>query len=88
MTVEELKQNIISWNVPGSLFSINEGLKPNAYVLFENYGKWEFFYLDEKGQRMDYKVFYHSSDAYDYLWKKLYEEMQYPPSIPPPSVYS
>lgn len=87
MTIEELMQKIVSWNVPESLYSINEGLKPNAYILYENYGKWDFFYLDEKGDRSGYTTFRQVADAYDYLWNKLYTEMKYPPSIPPPSVY-
>ena len=88
MKLEELQQNIISWSVPDYLYSINEGLKPNAFVLNENYGKWEFFYLDEKGERIGYTCFIDNEEAYDYLWEKLYKEMQYPPSTPPSSVYS
>lgn len=87
MSIEELKQNIKSWSVPNTLYSINEGLKPNAYILYENYGQWDFFYLNEKGERIDCKTFNSNSDAYNYLWVKLYKEMQYPPSFPPPSVY-
>ncbi len=87
MTLEKLKENIFNWEVPESLYSINEGLKPNAYIIFENYNKWEFFFLDEKGERMEFTFFRDSEEAYEYLWEKLYKEMQHPPSIPPSSVY-
>ena len=87
MTLNILKENIKTWKVPSSLYSINEGLKPNAYVLVENYGNWEFFYLDEKGERKDYNFWKDSNEAYEYLWKKLYKEIQYPPSTPPQGVY-
>jgi hypothetical protein len=30
-----------------------------------------FFYLDEKGNRNDCKVFHNDEEAYDYLWKKM-----------------
>jgi len=39
--------------------------------LYKNYSKWEFFYLDEKGEKHDYKIFYDAEDAYDHLWKKM-----------------
>lgn len=87
MTFEKLKENIVIWKVPATLYSINEGLKPNAYIIFENYGKWEFFFLDEKGERIGHHYFNDSDDAFDYLWKKLFKEIQYPPSIPPYGVY-
>lgn len=88
MTLDKLKENIIIWEVPESLYSINDGLKPNAYIIFENYGKWEFFFLDEKGKRSGHVFFYNSEDGFDYLWQKLFSEIQYPPSNPPNSVYS
>lgn len=87
MTLEKLRENIATWKVPESLYSINDGLKPNAYVLLENYDKWEFFYLDEKGSRINYNLFSEKNIAFEYLWNKLFLEMQYPPSIPPESVY-
>jgi hypothetical protein len=39
------------------LYCIDDGLKSNAYILYKNYLKWEFFYLDEKGNRNDYQIF-------------------------------
>jgi hypothetical protein len=88
MTLEKLKENILNWEVPKYLYSINEGLKPNAYIIFENYTKWDYFFLDEKGERIGHRTFNNREDAFDYLWKKLFSEMQYPPSNPPNSVYS
>ena len=80
MTIQELKHNIKLNNIPDRLYSLNEGLKPDAYIIFENYSKWEYYYLDERGNQIDKLEFNNSSDAYDYLWSKLEIELKYPPS--------
>jgi len=86
MKYNELMQNIRENNISPSLFSVNQGLKPNAYILIKNYDKWEYFYLDEKGNRFDNMVFSDSEKAFDFFWQKLLVENMYPPSIPPKSV--
>ena len=86
MKYRDLLINIKKNNVPESLFSINQGLKPNAYILLKNYAKWEFFFLDEKGSRIDAQTFYDDDKAFDYLWEKLSFEIKYPPSTPPDSL--
>jgi len=58
-----------------------------AHVLYKNYAKWEYFYLDERGERQGYTEFSEEEDAYAYLWNKLEMELKYPTSIPPKSVY-
>lgn len=67
----ELKDKLYWGNVPERWYSLNEGLKPDAYILCKNYFKWESFYLDERGERHDYRIFDNEQDAYDYLWKKM-----------------
>ena len=81
--VEKLKIN----NIPESLYSIEQGLKPNSYILSKNYSTWEYFYLDEKGDRIDKRTFNDEGKACDYFWNKIKVEMSHPPSIPPKSVY-
>lgn len=71
MTLDELKNKLERSNVPKRWYSINEGLKPDACILYKNYAKWEFFYLDEKGNRNDFKVFTNDEEAFAYLWKKM-----------------
>lgn len=86
MKYDELMENIYENNIPSSWFSINQGLKPNAYILFKNYDKWEYFYLDEKGDRLDSRLFSEPEKAFDFFWQKLLVEKSYPPSIPPKSL--
>jgi hypothetical protein len=71
MDLLELKDRLYWANVPDRWYSLNEGLKPDACILYENYSRWEFFYLDEKGGRNDFKVFSNAEEAYDYLWSKM-----------------
>lgn len=87
MNLEELQKKINELNVPEYLYSIGNDLKSNAHILYKNYSMWEYFYLDEKGNRNDFRVFNTDSDAYRYLLMKLEIEMKYPPSMPPSSVY-
>jgi hypothetical protein len=78
MKLEE-KGLIARFEIPDRWYSINEGLKPDALILYKNYSLWEFFYLEEKGDRLDFKVFKNEEDAYEHLWNKLlrnYNAMQ------------
>ncbi len=83
MNYKTLMDKIAENNIPHSLISINDGLKPNAYILFKNYDIWEYFYLDEKGGRQGFREFRIEEDAFDFLWKKLEIEIAYPPTKPP-----
>ncbi len=71
MNLSELKELIITHNIPDKWYSIDEGLKPDALILYKNYSSWEFFYLSEKGERNDYKAFERETDAYQFLWNRL-----------------
>lgn len=86
MKYQELIDNINSNNIPSDWFSINQGLKPNAFILYKNYDKWEYFYLDEKGNRLDSRIFFEEDLCFDFFWQKLLLEKSYPPSTPPTSV--
>ena len=87
MNLEVLKNMLAKNNVSDSIYSLNEGLKPNAYILNKNYSKWEFFFLDEKGQRNNFHEFINEEDAFEFFWGKIELEIRYPLSIPPSSVY-
>lgn len=76
MNLSELKNKLYKNNVPERWYSLDEGLKPDACILYKNYSKWEFFYLDEKGNKYDYKIFQNDEDAYDYLWKKMEYQLE------------
>jgi hypothetical protein len=83
MRLAELKDKIIAGKILDSLFSIDDGLKPNAHILFKNYSKWEYFFLDERGYRQDFSEFENEGDAFDHFWKRLEIESKYPESIKP-----
>jgi hypothetical protein len=76
MNLEELKNNIKIYNIPERWYSIDEGLKPNAYIIFKNYSLWEYFCLDEKGERLDFRVFNRAEDAYEKLWSDLKKQSE------------
>jgi len=71
MNLDELKQKLTINNVPERWYSLDDGLKPDACILYKNYSKWEFFYLDEKGNRNNYQVFVTDDEAFDHLWKMM-----------------
>jgi hypothetical protein len=50
---------------------LDDGLKPTAHILYKNYSKWEYFYLDERGGRNDLRIFYDEVEAFDYLWERI-----------------
>lgn len=68
MTRNELLEKLRTYNVPASLFSLNEALKPHAYILFESDGVWEGCYFDEKGNEHDRIIYPSEEIAYDYRW--------------------
>ena len=76
MNINQLKEKLFTYNVPEHWYSIDEGLKSDACILFKNYSKWEFFYLDERGNRNEFKIFTHKEDAFDYLWKKMEYQLE------------
>jgi hypothetical protein len=75
MNLDELKARLYKANVPERWYSLDEGLKADACILYKNYSKWECFYLDEKGDRHDYRVFDEDEQAYEYLWKKMERQL-------------
>ncbi len=76
MNLEDLKEKLSVNNIPLRWYSLNDGLKPDACILMENYGVWEFFYLDEKGNRLDMRFFYSAEEAYEFLWKKMENQLR------------
>ncbi len=71
MNVEELKRILQSLNVPDQWYVLNNGLKADALVLYENYRYWEFFYYSERGERLDHKMFETEDEACLYLLEKI-----------------
>lgn len=71
MNIKKLKEVLESMVVPDWWYAINEGLKIDALVLYENYMFWEYFYYSEKGERIDHKIFTTESEAYLYLLGRI-----------------
>jgi hypothetical protein len=71
MDLTTLKRKLFINNINEKWYSLNETLKPDADILFKKDGKWEFFYLDERGGKNDLKTFSNEEEAYDYLWKQM-----------------
>ena len=76
MNCKELIEILNKENIPKNWYSINDFLKPDAYILREivkDY--WEFFYMDERGgQDNDFQIFGSEDDACKYLLKTLLKE--------------
>lgn len=73
MNCKELVKILEKENIPSKRYSINDFLKPDAFILREiesNY--WRLFYMDEKGnQNKDLHIFGSESEACEYLLKML-----------------
>ncbi len=63
MDILNLVEKLDEIGVPKRYYSINGDLSSDTYILNEVYGKWEFFYFDEKGNRNNYKIFTNVNDA-------------------------
>lgn len=48
-------------------YSLYGELNPDTMILYQNYNKWEVFYLDERGGRETKGVFDSEAEACDYL---------------------
>lgn len=73
MNIFDLQNELNKLGIPKSWYSINEGLKSDAHILQEIYGKWHYYYFDERGNRENEKIFENESQACDYIYKKLKE---------------
>lgn len=76
MSRDELNAKLLANNVPERWYSIDGGLKPDACILYKNYAVWEYFYMDEKGNRVDFEIFHVEAQAYDFLWKKIERQLE------------
>ncbi len=76
MKHEELKKELKKLKIPESYYSINgNSWLADAYILQKNYYIWEFYYVDERGGKNDYKIFKTEDEACEYMLKALKEEI-------------
>lgn len=77
MNVEELQKELEKMPIPQTLYCINGSLKADVYVLRKVYGRWEYFYVDERGNENDNKWFDNEDDACGYFFNVLKKECNY-----------
>ncbi|MFC3932568.1 hypothetical protein ACVR0S_09595 [Streptococcus dentapri] len=72
MTIAELKNILLSWQVPEDLYSIMLGGLPNEKLCLvkESEKHWEVYY-SERGRKSGLKVFESEDKACDYFLRKL-----------------
>ena len=75
MDLATLKSKLVRNNVPPGQYSLYEGLKPDAWMLWEIHGSWEVYYMDEKGNQFEQDRFLFATEeaACDFLWNKMDE---------------
>ena len=78
MNLKLLQDLLKNLRIPESYYSLNSGLKYDAFIIEEQDGKWIYFYFDEKGNREDEHVFYNENEVCEYLLKKIQTEYEYP----------
>lgn len=79
MNIAKLKNELNEMHVPARFYSINDSLKTDAYILNCVYGQWEYFYFDEKGERLEEKKFENEEAAAEFFLTKIKNEMKYMP---------
>ncbi len=77
MNVSCLIQKLDEIGVPKRFYTINGDLSPDTCVLNQVYGKWEYFYYDEKGNYNEYRTFENENDACTYMFGVLENEMKF-----------
>jgi hypothetical protein len=71
MKREELKQELDKLSIPESYYSLYDSLEPDRIILYHSYHEWQVFYLDERGGRNEYRVFYSEEEACNYIYEQF-----------------
>jgi hypothetical protein len=71
MTQEDLHQKLEQNKIPPSWYSLNEGLKIDAFNIAEVDGAWECFYYSETGEKNNSIIVDDAEKAYHWLWQKV-----------------
>ena len=50
-------------------YSLDGSICPDHRILYKNYSVWEYFYIDERGNRTPPKLFTSEEEAYDYIYE-------------------
>ena len=73
----QLVKKLQSLGVPKNYYAINEKFTADTYVLNNIYGKWEYFYFDERGNREGCRSFSSENEACEFFLQVLRDEIKY-----------
>ena len=73
MDTNELQKKLNLLGVNPQEYSLIGELQTDSIILYQSYQKWEVFYLDDRGNRNDEKVFDTESEACNYIYQKFKE---------------
>lgn len=71
MRIKELEQKIRELGIDDLHYSLYGELKSDSVILYQNYNKWEIFYIDERGGQNQLGVFDEEEQACNYLYELL-----------------
>ncbi|MDR2002374.1 MAG: hypothetical protein LBQ74_05025 [Prevotella sp.] len=74
MRVKELEQKIEELGIDDLHYSLYGELKSDSIILYQNYNKWEIFYMDERGSRKQLGVFDEEEQACNFLYELLVKD--------------
>ena len=77
MNIAELKRALEQQGLSPARYSLDGSARTDQYVLRQVYGRWEVFYLDERGNENDNRWFDSESDACAHLLRLLEKERTY-----------
>lgn len=72
MDKNDLRQKLISRNIPKETYSLEGGFPNEAYCINQNRDKWEVYY-SERGQKSGLKIFDTEDEACKYFYRVLIE---------------
>lgn len=75
MTREELVKFLEKRRIPSDWYSLYGELLPDRIIMYENYKKWEVFYLDERGGRKMLRTCRSEEDACVFVYQQLMHDM-------------
>jgi len=74
----ELKEKLNKMGVIPSEYSLEGSIADwDKIVLYQNYAKWEVFYLDERGNRDSLEIFDNEADACQQIYNEFRRKWKY-----------
>lgn len=74
MTLKDLKIELEEIGVLESSYSINDGLKEDAYIIDDIGGIWKCFYY-ERGEELGVSLFKTETEAYQYILNQFKKQL-------------